>query len=165
MTEAVHAKSSFICLQLGALGRAASPAQLAKEVLVDVYNSPSSIPLARHKDLPPPRSLTVLEIHEYVELYATAASNAIEAGFDGVEIHAANGYLIDQFIQEVSNKRTDEYGGGVEGRTRFAVEIVDAVVKKIGAKKTGFRVSPWGRFEGSCTTVFLEVCFAFALVI
>ncbi len=84
-----------------------------------------------------------------MQLYATAASNAVHgAGFDGVEIHGANGYLVDQFIQEVTNKRTDEYGGSIEKNAKFALEVIDAVVGKIGAEKTGIRLSPWGAFNG-----------------
>lgn len=87
---------------------------------------------------------------EYVQLYAQAASNAVHgAGFDGVEIHGANGYLVDQFTQDVSNKRTDEYGGSVENRARFALEVTDAIVERIGAAKTGIRLSPWGTFNGT----------------
>lgn len=89
------------------------------------------------------------EIKEYVQFWATAAANSVQAaGFDGVEIHGANGYLIDQFLQDVSNKRTDEYGGSVENRARFALEIVDAVVAKVGAEKVGLRMSPWGSYGG-----------------
>jgi NADPH2 dehydrogenase len=93
--------------------------------------------LSTSKHTQTPRELTIAEIQEYVQLYATAAENAIKAGFDGVELHGANGYLIDQFLQDVSNKRTDAYGGSVANRVRFAKEAVGAVVKKIGAKKTG----------------------------
>lgn len=86
---------------------------------------------------------------EYVQLYAKAAANAVHsAGFDGVEVHGANGYLIDQFTQSTSNKRTDEYGGSVENRCRFALEIVEAVIKEVGEKKTGIRLSPWGQTSG-----------------
>lgn len=82
-------------------------------------------------------------------MYATAAANAVNrAGFDGVEIHGANGYLIDQFTQDVSNNRTDEYGGSVENRSRFALEIVDAVTKAVGADRTGIRLSPWSSYGG-----------------
>ena len=91
----------------------------------------------------------VIEIQEYIQLYAKAAANAVHrAGFDGVEVHGANGYLIDQFLQTTSNKRTDEYGGSVENRCRFALEIVDAVIKEVGAEKTGMRLSPWGQTNG-----------------
>jgi NADPH2 dehydrogenase len=89
------------------------------------------------------------EIKEYVQLYATAASNAVHiAGFDGVEIHGANGFLLDQFLQDVSNKRTDEYGGSIENRARLTLEVVDAVVQKIGAQRTGIRFSPWSTYNG-----------------
>lgn len=71
------------------------------------------------------------------------------AGFDGVEIHGANGYLIDQFLQDVSNKRTDDYGGTIENRARFGLEVADAIVAKIGAERTGIRLSPWGTFGGA----------------
>ena len=95
--------------------------------------------------------MTVAEIEEFAQLYATAASNAVfKAGFDGVEIHGANGYLVDQFLQDVSNDRTDEYGGSVEGRSRFPLEVIDAVVKAVGEKKTGIRFSPWSTFQGPC---------------
>ncbi|KAH9988897.1 hypothetical protein BJV77DRAFT_1019753, partial [Russula vinacea] len=95
-----------------------------------------------------PRELTVPEIKEYAQLYAKAARNAIEAGFDGVEIHGANGYLVDQFLQSVSNERTDEYGGSIQNRLRFPLEVIDAVVKAVGAERTGIRLSPWSKFQG-----------------
>ena len=88
------------------------------------------------------------EIKEYVQLYANAARNAIKAGFDGVEVHAANGYLLDQFLQTVSNHRTDEYGGSLENRLRFPLEVVDAVAKTVGAERTAVRISPWSNFQG-----------------
>ena len=96
-----------------------------------------------------PRALTTDEIKEYIATYVTAAKNAIRAGFDGVEVHGANGYLIDQFIQDVTNNRTDEYGGSVENRARFALEVVDAVVDAVGAERTGFRLSPWNPYSGA----------------
>ena len=88
------------------------------------------------------------EIKEYVRLYANAARNAIKAGFDGVEVHAANGYLLDQFLQTVSNHRTDEYGGSLENRLRFPLEVVNAVAKTVGAERTAVRISPWSNFQG-----------------
>jgi NADPH2 dehydrogenase len=88
-----------------------------------------------------------------MELYAQAAKNAVhKAGFDGVEIHGANGYLIDQFLHGRSNTRTDAYGGSVENRVRFALEVTEAVVKAVGQKKTGFRISPWGTWQGTRLT-------------
>lgn len=166
MTQAVHAKSSFIFMQLRAYGRAANPAQLQSEDPSLPYVSASDVPLSSQTG--PLRALTVAEIKEYGGLYAQAAKNAIEAGFDGVEIHGvfhahirrpdtdphpkpvsgANGYLVDQFLQDVSNKRTDEYGGSVENRARFALEVVDAVAAAIGAERTAIRFSPWSPFLG-----------------
>ena len=90
-----------------------------------------------------------IEIKQYVEDFAVAASNAVHgAGFDGVEIHGANGFLIDQFIQDTVNNRTDEYGGSIENRARFALEVTDAVVERIGAERTGIRFSPWSPYQG-----------------
>jgi NADPH2 dehydrogenase len=98
-----------------------------------------------------PRALTVEEIGEYVQLYATAARNAVlRVGFDGVEIHAAFGYLLDQFLQTNSNKRTDLYGGSVENRVRFVLEVTEAIVNAVGANKVGIRLSPWSTFQGEC---------------
>ncbi|KAH7904806.1 hypothetical protein BJ138DRAFT_1165918 [Hygrophoropsis aurantiaca] len=146
ITAAVHAKGSFIYLQLWALGRAADESVLANQVPPSPYISSSPITLSGHNN--PARELTTAEIRAYVQTYATAASNAVhKAGFDGVEIHGANGYLIDQFLQDVSNLRTDEYGGSVENRAKFALEVVDAVVDAVGAAKTGIRLSPWGLFQ------------------
>lgn len=128
-----------------ALGRAANEDELQSNGLP--YVSASDIPLSTSKSKP--RPLTIQEIKEYVQDYATAADNCVnKAGFDGVEVHCANGYLLDQFLQDVANKRTDEYGGSIENRCRFPLEVIDAVVKKIGEKKVGFRISPWSKFQG-----------------
>ncbi|KAH6907110.1 NADH:flavin oxidoreductase/NADH oxidase [Coprinopsis sp. MPI-PUGE-AT-0042] len=144
ITGAVHAKKSFIFLQLWALGRAARSEYLHGHP----YIGASSIRLSTAAaDTPDPRPLTIPEIDEYVGLYTTAAKNAIAAGFDGVEVHSANGYLLDQFLQEVSNNRTDEYGGSIENRSRFGLRVVDAVAKAIGADKTGVRLSPWNDYQ------------------
>ncbi|VDB93765.1 unnamed protein product [Peniophora sp. CBMAI 1063] len=142
VADAVHGKGSFIFMQLGALGRPASPSVLEKapggpyEVV-----GPSPIPIAEGRAIP--KALTVEEIKQYLELFAQAAKNAVQAGFDGVEIHGANGYLVDQFIQTNSNQRTDEYGGSMEKRIRFAIEVVDAVASAIGPERTALRLSPW----------------------
>ncbi|KAJ7144834.1 FMN-linked oxidoreductase [Mycena crocata] len=143
ITDRVHGKGSLIYLQLWAVGRAAYAETLAEEGLP--YVSASDVPLSGKQA---PRALTVEEIQEYIQLYATAASNAVhKAGFDGVEIHAANGYLPDQFLHDRSNLRTDAYGGSVENRTRFPLEVADAVVKAVGQQKTGLRLSPWSGFN------------------
>jgi NADPH2 dehydrogenase len=146
VTDAVHEKGSFIFCQLWALGRAAFPDVLLKE-----NNSPfvsaSPVPLSTSPTVVP-HALTEPEIRAYIENYIAAARNAIAAGFDGVEIHGANGYLIDQFLQEVSNHREDDWGGSVEKRARFAIEVVDALVKEVGAERVGIRLSPWSPFQG-----------------
>jgi len=91
----------------------------------------------------------VEEIGEYVRLFATAAENAVlRAGFDGVEIHGANGYLPDQFLQTNSNERTDAYGGSVQNRVRFVLEVTSAVAKAVGAERVGIRLSPWLTYQG-----------------
>ncbi|KAI0916451.1 hypothetical protein AcV5_002945 [Taiwanofungus camphoratus] len=143
VTDAVHAKGSYIYCQLWALGRASDPKVLKREGYPFV--SSSDVPLPGS---PAPRPLTVPEIKEYVQWYTTASENAVKAGFDGVELHGANGYIIDQFLQDVCNKRTDEYGGSIENRARFGLEVIDSVAKAIGAKKLGIRLSPWGYFQG-----------------
>ena len=154
MTDTVHQNKSFIYLQLWALGRSANPLQLSKESdlthqsLPYISASPLRLSTSNLSNLAP-RALTPLEISEYVEFYAQAAENAVhKAGFDGVEIHGANGYLVDQFLQDVSNIRTDKYGGSVENRARFALEVLDAVVKRVGPKKVGLRMSPWSPYQG-----------------
>ncbi|KAG6855543.1 hypothetical protein H0H87_001316 [Tephrocybe sp. NHM501043] len=148
ITDAVHAKRCYIYLQLWALGRAATPSQLTAEDPSLAYVSASDLPLPTPGALIP-RALVVSEIEEYVETYATAAHNAVHlAGFDGVEVHGANGYLIDQFLQDVSNVRTDAYGGNVEKRAKFALDIVDAVARRVGERKTAIRFSPWSTNQG-----------------
>jgi NADPH2 dehydrogenase len=151
VTDAVHAKGSFIFLQLWALGRVASPTILKQEGGYDVVGaSPILVPGPTFggDEHVLPRELSIPEIKEYVQLYTQAAKNAIEAGFDGVEVHAANGYLLDQFLQSVSNKRTDEYGGSIQNRLRFPLEVIDSVVKAVGAERTAVRLSPWSKFQG-----------------
>ncbi|KAI0642308.1 NADH:flavin oxidoreductase/NADH oxidase [Trametes meyenii] len=147
ITSAVHAKGSFIFLQLWAIGRAARPALLHQEYPDYPYVSASPIPLSSHpEDIP--KELTKDEIKDYAKWFATGAANAVhKAGFDGIEIHGANGYLVDQFLQDVSNKRTDEYGGSIENRARFAIEVVEAIVAAIGQSKTAIRLSPWSTYQ------------------
>jgi len=146
VTEAVHAKGSFIYLQLWALGRAADPGQLKKELGDDAkVVSASNIPFEGGAT---PTGLNEEEIHQYIKDYAQAAKNAIEAGFDGVEVHGANGYLVDQFTQDVSNDRTDAWGGSVEKRAKFGIEVTKAVVEAVGAERTGIRLSPFSDFQG-----------------
>jgi 2,4-dienoyl-CoA reductase-like NADH-dependent reductase (Old Yellow Enzyme family) len=95
----------------------------------------------------PPRPMTVEEIEATVKEFGVAAKKAMEAGFDGVEIHGANGYLLDQFLHDNVNKRTDQYGGSVENRTKFPLEVISEVSKAIGADKVGIRLSPFNYFQ------------------
>ncbi|KAF8482739.1 NADH:flavin oxidoreductase/NADH oxidase [Russula ochroleuca] len=151
VTDAVHAKGSFMYLQLWALGRAASVEKLKEEDPSFEYVSAGDVPVPRTpeqeengEDAARPRPLTKAEISEYVQLYATAAREAVErAGFDGVEIHGANGYLLDQFLKETSNNRTDEYGGSPENNARFVLDVAAAVSAAVGEERVGLRLSPW----------------------
>lgn len=125
------------------VGPSAIPITPSKEV-----QSLKDFIVPEEKKYATPRALSIPEIREYVRWYAEAAKNAVEgAGFDGVEFHNANGYLPDQFLQDVSNQRTDVYGGSVEGRSRFGLEVVDALVKAVGQEKVGVRLSPWKAFQ------------------
>lgn len=155
VTDAIHAKGSKAFVQLWHLGRAAHPDPVGSGGAVPDDNfdykkdfvSASNIPM--YEGGPAPRPLTEEEIWATVNDYATAAKNAVEkGGFDGVEIHGAHGYLIDQFTQDTSNKRTDAWGGSIENRSRFAVEVSKAVVKAVGAERVGIRLSPWSNFQG-----------------
>ncbi|KAF7360426.1 hypothetical protein MVEN_00772700 [Mycena venus] len=158
ITDAVHAKGSYMYLQLWALGRAATADTLAEEGLPFV--SASDVPIASQ---PTPRPLAVEEIQEYIQLYATAASNAVhKAGFDGVEIHAANGYLLDQFLHDRSNTRTDAYGGSVENRTRFPLEVAEAVVRGRRAEEDGAANQPVGHFQWCVHALRIRIHMYFA---
>ncbi|KAH8925080.1 FMN-linked oxidoreductase [Atractiella rhizophila] len=144
ITDAVHANKSFIYCQLWNLGRQAN-VQITQKEGID-FVSAGDIPIVKGETKP--RPLTKEEIKQHIGLYKQAAVNAMEAGFDGVEIHAANGYLLDQFLQEVSNNRTDEYGGSIENRARIVKEVLAAVVSVVGVEKTAIRFSPYSSFGG-----------------
>jgi NADPH2 dehydrogenase len=135
---------TYLSLQLWALGRVANK-QFAESKGIIVK---SSSPVQLEETYAVPKEMTHDEIKEAVAAYAQAAKNAIAAGFDGVEIHGANGYLIDQFNQDTVNQRTDNYGGSVENRSRFCIEVTQAVVDAVGADKTGIRLSPFSDFQG-----------------
>jgi NADPH2 dehydrogenase len=146
VTAAVHNKGSFIWCQLWALGRAADPNVLAREVEGGRLLSSSAVPMAPGKGVP--AAMTEAEIWGFIDDYRNAAKLAIEAGFDGVEIHGANGYLIDQFTQDVCNRRVDGWGGSDEKRARFGLEVAKVVVGAVGRERTGFRLSPFSTFQG-----------------
>jgi len=146
VTDAVHARGGRIVLQLWHVGRISHTSLLPEG---EVPVAPSAL-RANSKtftangfeDVSAPRALRLEEIPGVVQDFRQAARNAITAGFDGVEVHAANGYLIDQFLRDGSNQRTDEYGGSIENRTRLLDEVVRAIASEIGADRTGVRLSP-----------------------
>lgn len=152
VTGAVHAAGGRIFLQLWHVGRISHPSFQPRGA---VPIAPSALQpqgvqaytLDGPKDIPIPRALERDEIPGVVAQYAKGAENALNAGFDGVEVHGANGYLIDQFLRDGSNKRTDGYGGSIENRTRFLIEVVDAVAAVAGASRTGLRISPQNPFN------------------
>jgi N-ethylmaleimide reductase len=148
VTDAVHANDGRIFLQLMHTGRIAHPANMpAKtEILApSAISAKGEIWTDSHgwQPHPTPRAMTTREVEQMVKQYVKAATQAIAAGFDGVEIHAANGYLPDQFLHPSTNKRTDKYGGNIANRVRFVLEIVAAVSSAIGKDKTGIRLSPY----------------------
>lgn len=147
VTDRVHAEGGIILCQLWHVGRISDPIYLDGKTPV----APSAVKPAGHvsllrpeKGFETPRALTVEEIKEVVSQYKRGAENAKKAGFDGVEIHGANGYLIDQFLQDSTNLRDDGYGGSVENRMRFMLEVVDAVVSEWGADRVGMHLAPRG---------------------
>ncbi|WP_374303441.1 alkene reductase [Paracoccus sp. (in: a-proteobacteria)] len=147
VTKAVHDAGGLIFLQLWHVGRISDPMFLDGQLPVapSAIRPEGTVSLVRPKKAyETPRALETDEIAGIVEAYRQGAENAKRAGFDGVEIHAANGYLIDQFLQDGSNKRTDRYGGSIENRTRFLNEITDAVIGVWGADRVGLHLAPRG---------------------
>lgn len=149
VTDAVHAEGGVIYLQLMHTGRVGHPTLMGRTPV-----GPSAVRAAGQvythagpQDFVTPKELTDDEIRDTIADFADAARNAVEAGFDGVELHGANGYLIHQFLAPNSNVRTDAWGGGPEGRIRFAVETARAVADAIGAERTGFRLSPGNSYN------------------
>ncbi|MCP1605512.1 alkene reductase [Pseudomonas citronellolis] len=145
VTKAVHANGGRIMLQLWHVGRISDPLYLNGETPV----APSAIQPAGHvslvrpiKEFVTPRALETEEIADIVEAYRQGAENAKAAGFDGVEIHGANGYLLDQFLQSSTNQRTDQYGGSVENRARLLLEVTDAAIEVWGAGRVGVHLAP-----------------------
>jgi len=145
ITNAVHEAGSKIVGQIWHAGRVSHPDLTGgMQPVAPSAVQPKGTVYTRNGKLerPMPRALERKEIRDVIALFRRGAANAIRAGFDGVEIHGANGYLIDQFLRDGANKRTDAYGGSVENRCRFALEVVDAVIAEIGAGRVGIRLSP-----------------------
>ena len=154
VTDAVHAKGGKIFVQLMHTGRVTHAANLpsgAEVVGPTAEICPGEMYVDGKGMLPhsAPREMTARDIAHAVGEYAQSARLAMEAGFDGVELHAANGYLIEQFLNANVNKRTDGYGGSIAGRNRFALEVARAVVAAIGAERLGIRLSPCGAFNST----------------
>ncbi|MCG9767853.1 alkene reductase [Pseudoalteromonas piscicida] len=148
VTDAVHAEGGKMFAQLWHVGRVAHPYFFDGEVLApSAIGVEGTVPRMRELTYQIPKAVTQEEITQLVADYAQAAANAIEAGFDGVEIHGANGYLIDQFLHHAANQRTDEYGQTPENMSRFALQVTDAVADRIGADRVGLRVSPGAYFN------------------
>lgn len=151
VTDAVHQKGGKIFCQLWHVGRVSHPTFLNGQLPL----APSAISAGGQirtydglQDKPIPKELTKLEILEIIKQYKQAAINSIEAGFDGVELHGANGYIIDQFICDGSNQRSDEYGGTIVNRARFLEQVLDSVCTAIGNDRVGLRLSPSGLING-----------------
>ncbi|QPG76891.1 hypothetical protein FOA43_004285 [Brettanomyces nanus] len=153
IVEAIHENGSKVCLQITELGRSALPQVLKAQNIPFV--APSAIYFNEESRKVaegcgnPLRALTVDEIHDATKRFVDAAKKAIEiAKFDIVEIHAANMGLMNQFLQEESNQRTDEYGGSIENRSRFVLETLDSIAKEVGFERVAVRISPYSRFMG-----------------
>ncbi|ROS71117.1 alkene reductase [Vibrio crassostreae] len=172
VTDAVHEKGGVIFAQLWHVGRVTHPDNIGGEQPI----SSSAIKAENVKvfidngtdepgfvDVVEPREMTKEDIKEAVEQYRQAALNAIEAGFDGIELHAANGYLINQFIDSEANNRSDEYGGSIENRLRFLGEVVEAMVEAIGADRVGVRLAPFTSLNGTVDATPVETYTAAAV--
>lgn len=150
VTDAVHQNGGHIFVQMMHTGRITHPLNLPEgaEVVgasaIAAANTPMWTDQEGMKDLPTPRELSREELPALIAEFVHAARSAIAAGFDGVELHGANGYLLEQFLNSATNQRTDEYGGSVENRNRFVLEVAAAVAAAIGKEKTAIRLSPYG---------------------
>jgi NADPH2 dehydrogenase len=144
ITEAIHAKGCVIYCQLWHQGRAAHPDVLG----LQGFRLLSASAVRIDPQSQTPAEMTEQEISEAIDDYTAAARNAIAAGFDGVEIHGANGYLPDQFLQTTCNERSDSWGGSIENRSHFHLEVTRAVIAAIGAERTAMRLSPYSDFNG-----------------
>ena len=173
-TDAVHSKGGVIYAQLWHVGRVTHPDNIggeqpisssalkAENVKVFIDNGSDAPGFV---DVVEPREMTKNDIKTVIEQYRQAALNAVEAGFDGIELHAANGYLINQFIDSEANNRTDEYGGSVENRLRFLGEVVAAMVQAIGPERVGVRLAPFTSLNGTVDANPVETYTAAAVLL
>jgi N-ethylmaleimide reductase len=151
VTDQVHREGGVIFVQLWHVGRISHPdfrnGELPVAPSAVAPRGMSTYTPTGMKPIPTPRALELDEIPGIIDEFRNAAKNARAAGFDGVEVHGANGYLLDQFLQDCTNLRTDQYGGSVENRARLLFEVVDAVAGEIGRERVGVRLSPGGTFN------------------
>ncbi len=153
VTDAVHEKGGKIFVQIMHTGRISHKHNLPDEGIVRGVSAVAAANTQMFTDkegmqpLPVPKEISTGEIAALVQEFVQSAEYAVEAGFDGVELHGANGYLLDQFLNPASNQRTDEYGGTLENRNRFVLQVTAAVANAIGKSKTGIRLSPFGAFN------------------
>lgn len=152
ITDKIHANKSRVSMQLWPLGRVADPVATKKAgypliAPTALYESEESRKAAEAAGNPV-HELTTLEVEDLVDDFVNAAKNAVAAGVDYVEVHGAHGYLVDTFFQVSANSRTDKYGGSIENRSRFALEIIDRLIEEIGADRVAIRISPWVKFQG-----------------
>ena len=153
VVDAVHSKGSFLSCQFWFLGRVGYPSLLKHRKLdylapSPIYENEKHQKQAEKAGLPL-REVTEQEIHDIIyNDYTIAAKNAIAAGFDFIELHGAHGYFIDQFLHECSNQRTDKYGGSIENRCRFVLELIDHLITIVGAHRLAIRLSPWAEVQG-----------------
>jgi N-ethylmaleimide reductase len=164
VTNGVHAAGGKIFVQLMHTGRISHPANMPAGGKV-LAPSPLAAPGEMWTDSngmqphPVPAEMSEADIAQTIVEYANAAKRAIEAGFDGVELHGANGYLIDQFLNTATNQRKDKWGGSVENRIRFAVEVAKVCVAVIGAERVGMRISPYGVFNGAAPDAKMDALY------
>lgn len=164
VNDGVHAAGGKIFVQLMHTGRVSHPANMAAGAKII---APSALALSGDmwtdssgmQPYPVPVEMNEADIASAIAEYAHAAKLAIQAGFDGVELHAANGYLIDQFLNKATNQRTDRWGGSIENRIRFAVEVAKASAAAIGAERIGMRISPYGAFNGVAPDVEMDAMY------
>ncbi|MEM1408419.1 MAG: alkene reductase [Bacteroidota bacterium] len=153
ITEEVHKEGAKIFVQLMHTGRVSHPDNMPEgsEILAPSAKAPANTEMYTdangNQPIPTPREMTSEDIKHTINEYVTSAKLAVEAGFDGIELHSANGYLLEQFINPGSNERTDEYGGSDENRARFVLEVAKKTVEAIGREKVGIRLSPGGAFN------------------
>jgi len=164
VTDGVHQAGGKIFVQLMHTGRVSHPANMqagSRVIAPSAISAPGEVwtDSSGQQPHPLPAAMSEADIAQAIAEYANSARLAIEAGFDGVELHAANGYLIDQFLNTASNRRTDQWGGSIENRIRFAVEVAKASAAAIGAEKIGMRISPYGVFNGMSSDTDMDAMY------